>query len=110
MRINITARRFKMADELKQYAKQRVTHLEKYYDGIVDVEVILSWEKKDRLAEVNLSVHGGVLSAKERSDDMNKSIDGAIEKMERQLKKYKGRRHSFEHEKIELESLEEEEE
>ena len=109
MRINITARRFKMSDELKQYANEKVTHLEKYYDSIVDVEVILSWEKKDRLAEVNLSVHGSVLSSKERSDDMHKSVDSAIEKMERQLKKYKGRRHSFNHEKIGLESLEEKE-
>lgn len=109
MRTNITARKFKLSDEMKQYVNEKTTHLEKYYDGIVDVEVILSWEKNDRLAEVNLSVHGSVLTAKERSEDMFKSVDSAMDKMERQLKKYKGRRHSFNHEKIELQSIEEEE-
>jgi len=106
MRVNITARKFKLSDELKQYANEKVAHLEKYYDGIVDVEIILSWEKNDRLAEVNLSVHGSILTAKERSEDMFKSVDSAMDKMERQLKKYKGRRHSFNHEKIEIESIE----
>ena len=100
MRVTITARRFKLSDDLKAYAEHEVSRLQKYYENIIDMEVVLSWEKKDRIAEINGGVNGTKLSAHERSEDMRKSIDRAVVKLERQLKKYKNRRREFEHEKI----------
>ncbi|MCK5147914.1 ribosome-associated translation inhibitor RaiA [bacterium] len=100
MRINITARRFKLNDELKDYAENEVMRLKKYYDDIIDTEIILGWEKKDRLAEINIKLNGTKLSAHERSEDIHKSIVLAVDKLERQVKKYKGRRHGFEHESL----------
>lgn len=100
MRINITARRFKLSDDLKLYTEKTVHRLKKYYEPIIDVDIILSWEKKDRIAEINISVYGTFLTAHERSDDMRKSIDRAVDKLERQLKKYKDKMRGFEHEKI----------
>jgi len=104
MRINITARRFKLTDNLKQYAENEVYRLKKYYEPIIDIDVILSWEKQDRIAEVNLSVNGTVLSAHERSEDMRKSIGITVDKLERQVKKYKERHRGFEHQKMDSES------
>jgi putative sigma-54 modulation protein len=100
MRINITARRFKLSDDLKLYTEKTVRRLKKYYEPIIDVDIILSWEKKDRIAEINISVYGTTLTAHERSEDMRKSIDRAVDKLERQLKKYKDKMRGFEHEKI----------
>lgn len=100
MRINITARHFKLSRKLKVYAEREVSRLKKYYDGIIDVEIILSWEKMYRLAEINISVYGTILTAHERSEEMVRSVDGAVDKLERQLKKYKDRRRGFAHQKI----------
>ena len=100
MRINITSRRFKLSNNLKEYTEKTVRRLKKYYEPIIDVDIVLGWEKKDRMAEINISVYGTILSAHERSEDMRKSIDRAVDKLERQLKKYKDRRRGFEHEKI----------
>ena len=100
MRVNITARRFKLSDDLKLYTEKAVYRLKKYYEPIIDVDIILSWEKKDRIAEINISVYGNTLTAHERSSDMRKSIDRAVNKLERQLKKYKDKTRGFEHEKI----------
>ena len=100
MRINITARRFKLSNELKDYVEKEVLRLKKYFDGIIDVVVILSWEKMDRLAEVKLFVHNAVLTAHERSSDMYKSVDSTVEKIEKQLRKYKGKIRDFEHESM----------
>ncbi len=100
MRINITARRFKLSDELKDYAENEVMRLKKYYDEIIDTEVILAWEKKDRLAEINVGLNGAKRSAHERSEDLHKSITLAVDKLERQIQKYKGRRHGFEHDSL----------
>lgn len=100
MRINITARRFKLSAPLRQFTEEEVSRLTKYYNGIVDAEVILSWEKHDRLAEIKMSVFGTLLSALGRSEEMKKSIHEAVEKMERQLVKYKDKLRGFEHHRV----------
>jgi len=100
MRINITARRFKLSESLKSHAEDEVRRLKKYYDGIIDTDIILGWEKKNRIAEISISVYGTKLTAHERSEDMIKSITLAVDKLERQLIKYKERRKSFEHQTI----------
>ena len=99
MRINITARRFKLKEPLRQFTEEEVLRLKKYYDAIVDVEVILNWEKHDRITEIKMLVYGTLLTAEARSEDMKKSIYEAVEKMERQLLKYKDRLRGFDHQR-----------
>lgn len=95
MNVQFTARHFKAHDGLKNYALQQVSTLRKYYDGIVNGNVTLRFEKsKDsvKIAEINLAVYGTQLVAIEKSENFYKSIDHAVEKLERQLLKYKGKR------------------
>ena len=99
MRITITARRFKLPENIKNYVQKEIMRIEKYFDGIIDCEVILSWEKFYRMAEIKIKVMGNTLTAQERTDDMKKSVKAAVEKMERQVIKYKDKLHNFEHEK-----------
>ncbi|MBN2200609.1 ribosome-associated translation inhibitor RaiA [bacterium] len=99
MRFNITARHFKLSEELKAFTQEEASRLAKYYDGILDIEVILGWEKKNRTAEIKIAVYGTVLTATESSEDMHASVRAAVDKMERQLIKYKDKLRGFEHEK-----------
>jgi putative sigma-54 modulation protein len=99
MRTNITARHFKLQEDLKTFVEEEVFRLKKYYTGIIDADVILSWEKFHRLAEIQVNVYGVKLKAEERSEDMKKSVTLAVDKLERQVIKYKERLHHFEHEK-----------
>jgi putative sigma-54 modulation protein len=92
MDLHFTARKFKAHENIKSHALESVKKLDKYYDGIVRGDVILSFERTTnslKTAEINLHVHGTILSAKEKSEDFLKSIDIAIDKLERQLQKYK---------------------
>jgi len=92
MDIHFTARKFKAHDAVKEHALNAVKLLDKFYDGIVRVDIILSYERPTnslKAAEINLHVHGTILSAKDKSEDFHKSIDLVIEKLERQLSKYK---------------------
>ena len=92
MQIHFTARKFKARKNVKDHAAALVRKLDKYYDGIVRGDIILSYEgapQSEKTAEVNLHVHGSMLSAKETSEDFVKSLDLAIDKLERQLAKYK---------------------
>jgi putative sigma-54 modulation protein len=89
MNVNITARHFKLKDDLKSYVEDKIQKLDRYYDGIVDLEVILGWEKLTRYAEFRISVHSKQIIIKEVSEDMRKSFDFALNRAERQLKRYK---------------------
>ncbi len=89
MRVNITARHYKAPDRLKEYAKSEVQKLTKYFDGIIECEIILDYEKTIQVVEIAMKVHKQKLFAREKSKDIYKGLDRAVDKIERQLKKYK---------------------
>jgi ribosome hibernation promoting factor len=94
MQIKFTARRFRARPEIKEHAIDQVKKLDRYFDGILSADVILSFEgaeKNIKIAEVNLYVHGSLLTAKQKSTDFRKSIDTATEKLSGQLEKYKSK-------------------
>jgi putative sigma-54 modulation protein len=92
MNVKFTARRFRAHPDIKNHALESISKLDRYYNGIVRADVILSYEratKSVKTAEVNIRVHGAVLTAKEKSEDFIKSIDKTAEKLAMQLEKYK---------------------
>ena len=89
MRINFTARHYKPSPRLKKYAQNEVLRLEKFYDGIINCEIVLDYQKDIQIAEIHITVYGQKLTVVEKTDDIYKSIDFAVEKMERKLKRYK---------------------
>jgi putative sigma-54 modulation protein len=89
MRINFTARHYKPSPRLKEYAQNEVLRLEKFYDGIISCEIVLDYQKDIQIAEIQITVYGQILTVVEKTDDIYKSIDLAVEKMGRKLKRYK---------------------
>ncbi len=92
MNVQVTARRFKVHESLKDYALKEVKRLEKFNNDINKADVILSYERaRDsiKIAEIVLHMDGHNLLAKESTDDFKKSIDLAVAKLERQLDKLK---------------------
>ena len=92
MDIHFTARKFKAHSNVKAHATKGLKKLDKMYDGILRGDVILSYQRASnslKTAEIILQVYGTTLTAKEHSEEFLKSIDLAIDKIERQLSKYK---------------------
>lgn len=89
MQMNITFRHLDPIDSLKTYAREKVERVNKYLDKATEANVVLSVDKHFHQADI--TVHSGqyVLRGKERSEDMYASIDLAMDKIERQLKRYK---------------------
>ena len=92
IKINITSRHFKAHETLQDYIKNEIETLSKYQEEILHADVILSYEKavnSIKSCEINIKLRDKILAASESSDDYNKSIDKAIDKIETQLLKYK---------------------
>lgn len=97
MNISITARKFKALDSLKEFISDEVMSLEKYYDDIMNAEVILSFQHNQnsiKVAEIILTVPGQVLKATDETEEFKKSVTSCVEKLGRQLEKLKTKRTS----------------
>ncbi len=97
MNIKVTARHFKSHESLSEYAQNSIEELTHFYDGIIKAEVIFSFEKSRnslKTAEISLSVYGTVLTGIGKSEEFEKSVDLAIEKLKTRLKKYKEKLHA----------------
>lgn len=91
MNLTITARRFKLPDDLRDYIEEKSQRLTRYYENILDTEVILGWEKQARYAELKINANGTPVVLKETSEDLRKSFDLVLDKAERQLKRTKNK-------------------
>jgi putative sigma-54 modulation protein len=87
MNIQITCRHSKVSAETKQLLKNELVNLEKYYDRITSCHIILDTEHLDKIVEIVIKVQGATISAKAKADNLGKSVDMAIQKIARQLKK-----------------------
>ena len=89
MQMNITFRHLDPIDSLKNYAQEKVERVNKYLEKAGDAHVVLSLDR--HLHQADITIHSGtyLLRGKERSEDMYASIDLAMDKIERQLKRYK---------------------
>ncbi|HLE32529.1 MAG TPA: ribosome-associated translation inhibitor RaiA [Bacteroidota bacterium] len=96
MTVTVTSRHFKAHQTLVEYAEAAVQGLSRYYDGIIKCEVILSYEKKrksTKIAEIVCSVYRHRITSEGRTEDFEKSIDAAADRVLIQLKKVKDRLH-----------------
>lgn len=92
MHIQITARHFKVHDSVREHINASLEKLEKFFDGIISCDVILFYERPQnsrKHCEMTMKVTGDMLFATADSEDFLKSVDMAVDKLERQLKKYK---------------------
>ncbi|WP_425806016.1 ribosome hibernation-promoting factor, HPF/YfiA family [Desulfitobacterium sp. Sab5] len=91
MNIMIRGKHIEVTDALREYVLKRVGKLEKYSDEFMDVKVTLLVEEGRHRVEVTAPIHGIILRGEEESTDMYASIDLVIEKLERQIDKYRTR-------------------
>ncbi len=103
MKFIIKGRNMAVTDAIREYAEEKIGRVSKILDGehmTTDVELFVEKNpsiENSQVAEVTVWTKGPVIRAKEAAPDMYAAIDLVSEKLERQVKKYKGKlkdRHS----------------
>jgi putative sigma-54 modulation protein len=89
MEISITTRHYEISHDLKRHLTEKLKKLDRYSVRMPEVHMTLSREKYREVAEVVAHVNRTRLSASDESDDMYRSVDRVIEKLERKLREYK---------------------
>ncbi|MCE5216854.1 ribosome-associated translation inhibitor RaiA [bacterium] len=91
MKIAFQGRNSEITQRFRDHASPRLATLEHSFDRIKDVRVSLASQRGWRTVEITLEADSVLLRSEERSNDDLASFDKALDKLERQLKRYRER-------------------
>jgi putative sigma-54 modulation protein len=91
MRITVKGKNVEVTDALQNYAEKKVEKLSKYFQTLRAATVTESVQRNWQIVEITLEGDGILLRSEERSDNMYASVDLAVEKLETQIRRFKGK-------------------
>jgi len=99
VKVEILARNMEVDEQIKDYVTKKASKLDRYLSDIEQVKVDLEFIKSARsatdrfVAQITVRGRRALLRTEERSDELRTAFDATIDKMQRQLDRYKGKHH-----------------
>ncbi len=91
MNVIVKGRNIDVTPALKEYVEKKVAKVVKQFKAVDDITAVLKVEKGNHIVEITVPASGILIRAQETTKDMYSSIDLVVEKIERQIHKYKTR-------------------
>jgi len=97
MNIIIKGKNIELTPANQEYAKMKISSLDKFFDNIIEARIELGMDIKSQnkgkiyVANATLKVPNRILRAEEREKTLNKAIDKAKDDLQRELKVYKSK-------------------
>lgn len=91
MKINVRGKNVTVTDALREHVHKKLSKTERYFYTEPEATVALGVQRDRHIAEITLSINGMLLRAETATNDMYASIDAAVDKIERQIRKFKTR-------------------
>jgi len=95
--LEITARNMEVTDRIREYVHKKVSKLDRHFEDIDEIKVDFSFVRSVRsstdrhVAQITARGRGFMLRAEESADETFAAFDTALEKMQRQVERYKGK-------------------
>ena len=89
MQIHVTGHQIEVTAPLRKYVTGKFDRIERHFDRLHDVHVVLTVDKLKHLAEATIQASGKRIHAESDATDMYAAIDLLSDKLDRQVKKYK---------------------
>jgi putative sigma-54 modulation protein len=99
LNVDIFTRNLELTDRIKDHVEKKISKLDRYLTGIDETRVDLAYVKSARslsdrqVAQITIRGRGFILRTEERAEDIFAAIDLALDKMQRQIERFKGKRH-----------------
>jgi putative sigma-54 modulation protein len=97
-KVEILARNMEVSEQIRDYVSKKIDKLDRILKDIDETRVELTYAKSARsasdrqVAQLTVRGKGFLLRSEERADDLFAAFDTALEKMQRQIARYKGKR------------------
>jgi len=98
LEVQVVGRNMEVTDRLFDYVSKKAVKLDRYLSDLEEARVELAFVKSARsagdrqVAQVTVRGKGYLLRSEERSDDIYAAVDTALDKMQRQMERFKGKR------------------
>lgn len=89
MQVNVRSRKNAVTPAMREYAEKRLNKFDKMMGGVDEVSVLHDVVKDTHTVEVTIFVDGVILRSEVSGEDMYACVDGAVDKLERQVRKHK---------------------
>ncbi|HYF57322.1 MAG TPA: ribosome-associated translation inhibitor RaiA [Burkholderiaceae bacterium] len=100
MNLSITGHHLEVTPALREYVAAKLDRIRRHFDQVIEVAVTMSVEKLQQKAEISLHVRGKDLHAEAVDGDLYAAIDALVDKLDRQVLKYKAKRAAHPHDAI----------
>jgi putative sigma-54 modulation protein len=87
--IRFFTRNVEATDDQKDFMEKKLNKIEKFFNKISDVQVVLSFKRGMHIVEITASANGIAMRGEDHSPDMRKAFDKALKNIERQIKRHK---------------------
>jgi len=89
MQLNLSGHHVDITDSMRAYVEEKLAKIERHFDHVTNVQVILSVEKLEQKAEASVHLAGNDVFAEAVNEDMYAAIDALVDKLDRQVVKHK---------------------
>lgn len=105
MNFTISGHHLELTPAIREYVQNKLERIKRHFDHVIDISVILTVDKitekeKRQKAEINLRVKGKDLHAESIAYDLYAAIDALVDKLDRQVIKYKDKIQNHQHDPI----------
>ena len=91
MNLQLTGHHVDITPAIRQYVVTKLERIERHFDHVIDVNVVMTVEKLDQKIEANVHLAGKEIHVQANDADMYAAIDGLIDKLDRVVLKHKER-------------------
>ncbi|HCL56280.1 MAG TPA: ribosome-associated translation inhibitor RaiA [Spirochaetia bacterium] len=102
MNLTITGKNIPMTEGLKSYVNKKMERVKYFFPHMIDVHVVMEVEKLLQKIEINIKSDGKIFHSEFKAGDMYGAIDGLVDRVEKQIRRYKEKLHDFNSERVSL--------
>lgn len=95
MQINLSGHHVELTSSLRDYVNGKLERIERHFDNVGNVHVVLSVEKKEQKAEATVHLAGAEIFADSKDENMYAAIDSLVDKLDRQIIKHKEKQTNY---------------
>ena len=105
MNLTISGHHLEVTPAIREYVQAKLERIKRHFDHVIDIAVILTVDKlpekeKRQKAEINLHLRGKDLHVESMAHDLYAAIDALVDKLDRQVIKYKTKLQDHQHDAI----------
>src|SRR5688572_268756 len=91
MNLHLTGHHVEITPAIREYVTAKLERINRHFDNVIDVNVVMTVEKLDQKIEANVHLSGKDIHVQSHDGDMYAAIDGLMDKLDRQVLRYKER-------------------